>query len=150
MQGLGKTIQAIAVLLHLAPDASAPSLVVAPSALLTNWAAELRRFAPSLRVHTYHGPKRSLNAVPTGGTGAGAGAGAGAAGGGSKRQRRPCGHHVVLTSYGLVRRDTLLQRRKWSCLVIDESQTIKNQNSGITKVCAASGGGWGVRGHRLA
>lgn len=135
--GLGKTIQSIAVVLHLAPDNTLPTLVVAPSALLSNWEAELRRFAPSLRVHTYHGSNRSLAHVPTGATSKGSrGTGAGATASGSNKRRRVAdgaGSHVVLTSYGLVKRDAALASRRWSCVVIDESQTIKNPNAGVTK-----------------
>ena len=132
--GLGKTIQSIAVVLHLAPDNTLPTLVVAPSALLSNWEAELRRFAPSLRVHTFHGAGRSLARVPTGASGRSSSDSA-AASGGSKRRRvaDEAGFHVVLTSYGLVKRDEELARRRWSCVVIDESQTIKNPNAGVSK-----------------
>ena len=46
--GLGKTVQVIALL--LARARKGPQLVVAPTSLLFNWQAELKRFAPSLNV----------------------------------------------------------------------------------------------------
>jgi SNF2 family DNA or RNA helicase len=49
--GLGKTLQSLAVL--LARAAGGPALVVAPTSVCGNWAAEARRFAPALRVHVY-------------------------------------------------------------------------------------------------
>ncbi len=44
--GLGKTIQALALLVHRA--AEGPALVVAPTSVCANWAAEAARFAPTL------------------------------------------------------------------------------------------------------
>ncbi|MFV8754825.1 SNF2-related protein [Nannocystaceae bacterium ST9] len=45
--GLGKTIQALALLAHRARRG--PALVVCPTSVVSNWIAEARRFAPSLR-----------------------------------------------------------------------------------------------------
>ena len=36
----------------MASNGAAPSLLVAPASLLANWAAEIERFAPSLRVRS--------------------------------------------------------------------------------------------------
>jgi non-specific serine/threonine protein kinase len=58
--GLGKTIQVLSLLLVLKKqslkmqDMGKPSLLVAPASLLSNWAAELERFAPSLKVMIAH------------------------------------------------------------------------------------------------
>src|SRR5690606_3030884 len=83
--GLGKTVQALEVL-------PAGSLVVCPTSVLHNWAAEIARFRPDLRVCVYHGPRRALD--PDAG--------------------------VVVTTYALLRidRDELTARR-WSALVLD-------------------------------
>ncbi len=51
--GLGKTIQVLSLLLVLKrqeSDRPQPSLLVAPASLLANWAAEIERFAPGLKV----------------------------------------------------------------------------------------------------
>ncbi|MGI4896874.1 MAG: SNF2 helicase-associated domain-containing protein, partial [Janthinobacterium lividum] len=46
--GLGKTIQVLALLLHEREEGTVagPTLLVAPTSLLTNWAREAQRFAP--------------------------------------------------------------------------------------------------------
>ena len=49
--GLGKTVQAIAVLLDRAR--LGPALVLAPTSVAFNWVQELQRFAPSLRPVLY-------------------------------------------------------------------------------------------------
>jgi len=60
--GLGKTVQVIATLLRYKEDGllkDAKALVIAPTGLLTNWQAELEKFAPSLRYKIYHGTGRN-------------------------------------------------------------------------------------------
>ena len=55
--GLGKTIQVLSLLLVLkneAGDKRKPCLLVAPASLLANWAAEIARFAPSLKAIVVH------------------------------------------------------------------------------------------------
>jgi len=99
--GLGKTVQAIAVILRLREEGLLPdgTLVVAPAALMTNWARELGRFAPRLRVSAYHGKGRSL-------------------GGGAD---------LFLTTYETAARDAAkLADRGFSLLVCDEAQLMKN------------------------
>ncbi|MBK6853551.1 MAG: DEAD/DEAH box helicase [Burkholderiales bacterium] len=99
--GLGKTLQAIAVMLERAAGGAA--LVVAPTSLIGNWAAELRRFAPSLEVHVFaEGDRDALIEQ------------AGAA-------------EVVLISYQLqLLHSEALTARRWHTLVLDEAQAIKN------------------------
>jgi DNA helicase INO80 len=55
--GLGKTIQAIALLAHLFESKNnyGPFLIVAPSSTLYNWQQEIKRFSPSLHVLPYWG-----------------------------------------------------------------------------------------------
>ena len=51
--GLGKTIQVISLLLikkQKRPRVEAPSILILPASLLSNWKEELQRFAPSLNV----------------------------------------------------------------------------------------------------
>ena len=104
--GLGKTAQLIATL--LADPVEGSTLVVCPVSVLGNWERELARFAPSLDVHTHHGPDR--------------------------RNRAFAGHDVVLTTYSLVTRDVAqLAAVDWGRLVLDEAQQIKNPGAAQTK-----------------
>jgi non-specific serine/threonine protein kinase len=75
-------------------------LIVVPTSLLFNWEQELARFAPGLKVHVYSGSERALD------TNAG---------------------EVVITTYGLVRRDIeTLERMTFHVIVFDEAQAVKN------------------------
>ena len=101
--GLGKTVQVIALLQRLKEDGALDDgrcLVIVPTSLLTNWQKEIERFAPSLCVDIFHGAKRELAAA------------------------RP---DVLLTTYGVARREAaLLKTMRWRLVVIDEAQNIKN------------------------
>ncbi len=109
--GLGKTVQAAAFLaaLHAAPpgDPKAgrePSLVVAPTSVLPNWAAELSRFAPDLAVLVLHGPRRDTAAIGD--------------------------YDVVLTTYATMRLDLETHAsRIYRAVILDEAQAIKNSAS---------------------
>ena len=50
--GLGKTVQSLALISHArqADPASPPFLIVAPTSVVSNWAAEAAKFAPDLKV----------------------------------------------------------------------------------------------------
>jgi hypothetical protein len=111
--GLGKTLQTLA---HLAAgqaeNPGAPSLVIAPTSVVPNWAAEAARFTPDLKVLTLHGKDRADNYTEIEGA------------------------DLVLTSYPLLARDfEVLAARDWHHLVLDEAQSIKNPKS-ITAQCA--------------
>jgi hypothetical protein len=116
--GLGKTIQLISLLLLEREEARrqgaeiAPTLIFAPTSVLSNWLRELERFAPELRAMVHHGPMR-LHAS----------AFAEAAG----------RHDVVITSYALAARDVEdLRRVAWHRLALDEAQKIKNPSATST------------------
>ena len=57
LQGLGKTVQVIAVLAYLVESRGTkePSLIVCPSSVLSNWQAELQAWAPGLCVLLHQG-----------------------------------------------------------------------------------------------
>ncbi len=106
--GLGKTLQTIAYLVASRGDSMlmAPALVVAPTSLVGNWRRELQKFAPHLRVLTLHGSgrHRHFDDVP--------------------------GVDVVITTYPLLVRDREHHAtRRFSVLVLDEAQTVKNSRS---------------------
>ncbi len=114
--GVGKTIQVLALLEKARAERAGgngkskakPSLVVAPKSVLFNWVEEARRFTPELRVLDYSGPERSLE--------------------------RAAEHELVITSYGLLRRDVLkLQKVVFDYAVLDEAQNIKNDRTAVAK-----------------
>ncbi|HRC54776.1 MAG TPA: SNF2-related protein, partial [Kofleriaceae bacterium] len=97
--GLGKTIQALAAV-------TGRTLVVSPTSVLFNWAAEISRFRPDLRVHQYRGTRRVLD----------------------------LGADITLTSYPLLRNDIdELADIDWDTVILDESQTIKNPESQVAR-----------------
>jgi superfamily II DNA or RNA helicase len=102
--GLGKTPTMLAHL--LAGAGSGPALVVAPPAVVGNWAAEATRFTPSLRIVVHHGINRA---------------------GADEVAAEVAGADVVITTYGTAVRDVeALAGVDWARVVLDEAQTIKN------------------------
>jgi SNF2 family DNA or RNA helicase len=110
--GLGKTIQTIALLLKEKETLGylpAPSLLVCPTSVVTNWEREIRRFAPSLSTMVHQGFNRL----------------------------RDEGFHLtaksvdmVITSYALARQDAeTIQKVEWLGVILDEAQNIKNPSA---------------------
>ncbi len=114
--GLGKTIQIIALLLvRKQTEGSAPNLLVAPASLLANWAQEVARFAPSLRVLVAHPsamPGEALKALTASGMAA---------------------FDLVITSYGALGRLSWMGATRWRLAVLDEAQAIKNPGTRQTR-----------------
>ncbi|MFN9152185.1 MAG: SNF2-related protein [bacterium] len=103
--GLGKTLQTIAHLLieKEAGRLTEPALVVAPTSVIHNWAAEMKKFAPSMKVLVLHGKDRAedFDKIKS--------------------------SDLVITSYALLPRDEeVLQKQHWHIVVLDEAQNIKN------------------------
>jgi hypothetical protein len=108
--GLGKTIQAIAMLLsereQFGVDAFGPTLVVCPMSVTRQWAREIERFGPSLRVHVHHGGERLS---------------------GDELTSAARATDVMITSYDIATRDIeVLAAVSWDRLVLDEAQDVKN------------------------
>jgi len=111
--GLGKTIQMLALLLVLKSQTTSeaqrlPSLLVAPASLLANWAAEIERFAPTLRALVAHPSAMPLSEIKT----------LGSEGLGNV--------DLIITSYGSLLRLPWLAEARWRLVVLDEAQAIKN------------------------
>ena len=117
--GLGKTVQCLALMQHVAETetdpARRPFLVVAPTSVTANWAAEAARFTPGLVV-------RQVSATQ----------------GAGKVQLATLvsGADVVITSYALLRLDSeayhaIAQDVGWAGLVLDEAQFVKNSGSKV-------------------
>jgi superfamily II DNA or RNA helicase len=111
--GLGKTVQALAHLL-VEKDAgrlAQPCLIVSPTSVLSNWAAELERHAPGLTWMILHGNERSERFAKLGSV------------------------DVALTTYPLLYRDAERYReRTFSYVILDEAQFIKNARSQAAQV----------------
>jgi len=106
--GLGKTPTLLAHL-RRGRDGDDPALVIAPPAVVGNWANEAARFVPDLKVVVHHGANRADT---------------------SEVAHDAAGADVVLTTYGTALRDVdALAAIPWSRLVLDEAQVIKNPAS---------------------
>ncbi len=107
--GLGKTLQVITTLLKYKEEGlldDKKTLVIAPTGLLTNWQAEIEKFAPTLNTCLFHGSKRKIDK----------------------------NYDILLTSYGIARSDSAtLKKHPWYAVVIDEAQNIKNNNTAQAK-----------------
>ncbi|MDT8316698.1 MAG: DEAD/DEAH box helicase [bacterium] len=110
--GLGKTLQSITLLAAikegkvLAPGSRAgnkkggPQLIVMPPSLLFNWESEIKKFYPSLTVYSYAGADRKAVFH---------------------------NYDVILTTYGVVRRDMeTLEKTLFDVIIFDEAQAVKN------------------------
>src|SRR5712691_2710825 len=117
--GLGKTIQVLSLLLVLkneAGDTRKPCLLVAPASLLANWAAEIARFAPSLKMVVVHPSAAPAEKLKTDGA------------------ENLTGVDLVITSYGFLARSPWLETAKWRLVVLDEAQAIKNPGTKQTRL----------------
>ncbi len=118
--GLGKTIQVISLLLAQKGHGKkqAPSLLVLPASLLSNWKSELERFAPSLKtvcLHPSEMERRDLEQIAA-----------------DPEPALAC-VDAVLTTYGMLQRQDWLQKPRWNLIVLDEAQAIKNSGTQQTK-----------------
>jgi non-specific serine/threonine protein kinase len=125
--GLGKTIQVLSLLLVLKnePGIRKPSLLVAPASLLANWAAEIARFAPSLKIVVVHPSAARENALPVSVSESGAETG--------QRDGGLAGIDLAITTYGYLARSPQLLATSWRLVVIDEAQAIKNPSAKQTR-----------------
>ncbi|MEO6087064.1 MAG: SNF2-related protein [Umezawaea sp.] len=109
--GLGKTVQALALICHAKltePDAG-PFVIVAPTSVVANWAAEAARFAPGLSVVAISDTLKRR---------------------GQDLDEAIAGADVVVTSYTLFRLDfDAYSARPWAGLFLDEAQFAKNRQS---------------------
>lgn len=113
--GLGKTLQLLALLAVEAEkkEKTGPTLVVAPTSVVGNWAREAERFVPDLKVGVHHGSNRLK---------------------GDKLVEWIGELDLLITSYGVAYRDYLtLGQVDWDHVVLDEAQAIKNAATKASK-----------------
>ncbi|XP_033181240.1 E1A-binding protein p400 isoform X6 [Mastacembelus armatus] len=108
--GLGKTIQTVAYMAHLAGQEGiwGPHLIVVRTCKLLSWEVEFKRWCPGLKILLYLGNRRQRR---------------------SKRMwwGEANNFHVCLTSYKLLMKDQIhFLKRRWRHLILDEVQLIKN------------------------
>ncbi len=109
--GLGKTVQIIA---HLSIEKiyyrlTIPTLIVAPTSLMSNWQQEILKFCPELSTVVYHGDRRH------------------------SLKDTLFKHNIVLTTYALlVREKVLWLSQDFYYLILDEAQYIKNPRAKTT------------------
>ena len=106
--GLGKTLQAITAITSIHSDKKEKTLVIMPKSLIFNWENEIFKFSPNLNVGIYYGTGRGIETLKE--------------------------KEVILTTYGTIRNDIeKLRKIKFTLIILDESQNIKNMNSQTTK-----------------
>jgi non-specific serine/threonine protein kinase len=116
--GLGKTIQVLSLLL-VEKEAGQPSLLVAPASLLGNWAAEIEKFAPSLKAVIVHPSAMPADQIK------------------QFTPQRAAEYDLAITSYGSLLRLPALAETSWRFVILDEAQAIKNPAARQTKAAKA-------------
>ncbi|ODQ67633.1 hypothetical protein NADFUDRAFT_64738 [Nadsonia fulvescens var. elongata DSM 6958] len=124
--GLGKTIQSIALILTNTYDSklnenevsfTSATLIIAPLALVGQWADEIRSKAPGLKVCIHHGAKRS------------------------KSPNEFKNYDIVITTYQIVSSENgsngPLYALEWFRIILDEAHTIKNRSAKSALACCA-------------
>ncbi|MFP4008043.1 MAG: DEAD/DEAH box helicase, partial [Spirulinaceae cyanobacterium] len=101
--GLGKTLQALALILTQAPNG--PTLIIAPTSVCANWISEAQKFAPTLNPVQFSSRDRqvTLDALQP--------------------------FDLFVCSYGLLQQEDvseMLAKVEWQIIVLDEAQAIKN------------------------
>ena len=116
--GLGKTMQVLALMLvrrRQHEGGRRTNLLVAPASILANWASEIARFAPSLRVLVAHPSAMAAADLQT------------------LDHARVADVDLVMTSYGSLLRVSGLAKIAWHLVVLDEAQAIKNPGARQTR-----------------
>ncbi|OGG96705.1 MAG: hypothetical protein A2527_03885 [Candidatus Lambdaproteobacteria bacterium RIFOXYD2_FULL_50_16] len=106
--GLGKTLQTLAFLAVIKKrnKTKKPNLVIAPTSVVTNWLAEVRKFVPHFKAVLLHGQKRKA------------------------LYEEAETADLVVTTYGLLQRDLdWLMEMEFEVIILDEAQNIKNARS---------------------
>ncbi|MCB1112024.1 MAG: DEAD/DEAH box helicase [Chlamydiia bacterium] len=100
--GLGKTHQSMGLIAAIHKENPGKYLVVCPTSVIYHWQEKLEKFLPGLRVCTFYGPSRMLDAE----------------------------YDILLTSYGIWRNEAkLLRQVAFEVAIFDEIQVAKNQSS---------------------
>ena len=105
--GMGKTIQLVATILG---NPKPRTLIIVPKSIITQWAEEIKRFAPNLTINIFDGPERKIREAD-----------------------------VTLAPYTLLTSKegtTPLHIVQWDRVILDEAHEIRNKKSKLFKsVC---------------
>lgn len=102
-------------------DINGPHLIVVPKSTLSNWMAELDRWAPTLTAVKFHGTKderldMAQNVLQPG------------------QRDEDRAWHVCVTTYEVCNIDKhVLNKFAWSYLIIDEAHRLKNEASAFSQ-----------------
>jgi len=112
--GLGKTIEALALIQHnREAGVKKPVLLICPTSVLNNWKKEAERFTLELSVAIHHGVNREKK---------------------SGFKKLAAKNAIVVSSYALLNRDLeSFKQAKWSGIILDEAQNIKNAETKQSK-----------------
>lgn len=119
--GLGKTLQILTLILSEKQLSTQPSLVVAPTSLIFNWQEEAAKFTPALKVTVISGQSEERQ----------------------EQLQTAGGADLVITSYGMLRRDIeLYEDIQFRYCILDEAQHVKNPQTisaqAVKKIKASS------------
>lgn len=126
--GLGKTVQLLGFLSALKSgtkkDSRKASLLIIPASLIANWQSEIEKFFPGLKYYTAHPSAHKSQKVK------------------AKNTKILDRLDLVITTYALVQKYEWLQSYKWSYIILDEAQAIKNagtkQSRAVKKLTAGN------------
>ncbi|MFA7230230.1 MAG: SNF2-related protein [Victivallaceae bacterium] len=112
--GLGKTIQTLALLASKLTTDKMPALIICPASLVENWKRECEKFVPSFKVAALAGNGRN------------------------EVWENASDYNLIIVSYATAGRDAVKTKSlKFSYLILDEAQHIKNPNTANAQNCKA-------------
>ncbi|QSH41268.1 DEAD/DEAH box helicase [Lentisphaerota bacterium ZTH] len=112
--GLGKTVQTLALLAGRKKAGDIPAMIICPASLTENWKRECEKFVPEFKVISLTGNGRSVH------------------------WEKANDYDLIICSYAIARRDSeLIKGVKFSYLILDEAQHIKNPSTVNALSCKA-------------
>ncbi|XP_056643641.1 chromatin-remodeling complex ATPase chain Iswi isoform X1 [Diorhabda sublineata] len=116
--GLGKTLQTISLLGFMKHYKNTPSphIVIVPKSTLSNWMAEFKKWAPSLRAVCLIGDQEARSTF-------------------IRDVLMPGEWDVCVTSYEMcIKEKSVFKKFNWRYMVIDEAHRIKNEKSKLSEI----------------
>eukprot|EP01132_Coremiostelium_polycephalum_P009693 gene9693-11901_t len=116
--GLGKTVQTISLLAHIYENFKdkGPHIIVVPATTLSNWERELTNWCPTLKLFVYYGNHKEREKLRMN----------------LREMKEGVDFNVILTTYNILFAPVdrgFLKRYKYSYMILDEAQYIKNSDS---------------------